>query len=104
MPPAKKYKPSKIEIAGIEFQIIYKTMKDYGELDFEDRKIFISNELKGEALFDTIMHEALHAVLAMSGLSYIIEDAHDELEEAIVRSADNMFFSLFKKSFNEFSG
>ena len=50
------------------------------------------------------MHEALHAVLAMSGLSYIIEDAHDELEEAIVRSADNMFFSLFKKSFNEFSG
>ena len=100
---APKYKPDKITVGGIDFEIVYKTMKDYGELDFEGRKINISNEIKEEFLFDTIMHEALHIVYALAGLSYILEDAHPELEEALVRASDNLFFSVFKEQYKEFS-
>ena len=98
-----KYKPDKITVGGIDFEIVYKTMKDYGELDFEGRKINISNEIKEEFLFDTIMHEAFHAVCAIAGLSYILEESHSELEEALVRASDNMFFPLFKEQYKEFS-
>ena len=97
-----KYRPDKITVGGIDFEIVYKTMKDYGELDFEARKISISNEIKDEFLFDTIMHEVFHAVLAIAGLSYIMEDAHTELEEAIVRASDNLFFPFFKEHYKEF--
>tara|TARA_R110002020_G_scaffold458135_1_gene675397 strand:+ start:401 stop:736 length:336 start_codon:yes stop_codon:yes gene_type:complete len=100
---AMKYRPDKITVGGIDFEIVYKTMKHYGELDFEARKINISNEIKEEFLFDTIMHEAFHAVCAIAGLSYIIEDAHPELEEAIVRASDNLFFPFFKEHYREFS-
>ena len=98
-----KYRPDKITVGGIDFEIVYKTMKDYGELDFEGRKINISNEIKEEFLFDTIMHEALHVVYALGGLSYILEDAHPELEEALVRASANLFFSVFKEQYKEFS-
>ena len=98
-----KYRPDKITVGGIDFEIVYKPMKDYGELDFEARKINISNEIKEEFLFDTIMHEALHVVYALGGLSYILEDAHPELEEALVRASDNLFISVFKEQYKEFS-
>ena len=100
---APKYKPDKITVGGVDFQIVYKTMKDYGILDFEARKILISDEIKEEFLFDTIMHEAFHAVYAIAGLSYILEEGHSELEEALVRASDNLFFPLFKEQYKEFS-
>ena len=30
----KNYKPKEIIVAGTKFDIVYKTMKDFGELDF----------------------------------------------------------------------
>ena len=52
----KNYKPKEIIVAGTKFDIVYKTMKDFGELDFDERKIYVSNKIKGEVLLDTIIH------------------------------------------------
>ena len=40
----KNYKPKEIIVAGTKFDIVYKTMKDFGELDFDERKIYVSNK------------------------------------------------------------
>ena len=34
----KNYKPKEIIVAGTKFDIVYRTMKDFGELDFDERK------------------------------------------------------------------
>ena len=97
-----KYKPDKITVGGIDFEIVYKTMKDYGELDSDAKKIFISNKLKGEFLLDTIIHEGFHAMLSISGLGYILEDIHPELEEALVRAYENIVTPFLKEQYKEF--
>ena len=74
-----------------------KTMKDFGQLDFDERKILVSNKIKGEVLLDTVIHEAVHAMLSFSGLGYILEDVQTELEEALVRAFDNIAMPLIKE-------
>ena len=96
------YKPKELTIAGTKFDIVYKPMKDFGELDFDKRKIYISNKIKGEFLLDTIIHEAVHAMLLFSGLGYILEDVHSGLEEALVRAFDNIAIPLVKGQIKEF--
>jgi len=98
----KKYKPKEITIAGTKFDIVYRTMKDFGELDFDGRKIYISNKIKGEVLLDTVIHEAIHVMLSFSGLGYILEDMHSELEEALVRAFDNIAIPLVKEQIKDF--
>jgi|TARA_R110002020_G_scaffold14068_1_gene50021 hypothetical protein len=96
------YKPKEVIIAGHKFTIVYKTMKDYGELDSDDKKIYISNKIKGEMLLDTIIHEGFHAMLAVSGLGYILEDVQGELEEALVRAYENILTPFIKQQYREF--
>ena len=96
------YKPKEVIIAGHKFTIVYKTMKDYGELDSDDKKIYISNKIKGEMLLDTIIHEGFHAMLAVSGLGYILEDVQGELEEALVRAYENILTPFIKEQYKEF--
>ena len=98
----KNYKPKEIIIAGAKFDIVYRTMKDFGELDFDGRKIYISNKIKEEILLDTIIHEAVHVMLSFSGLGYILGDIHSELEEALVRAFDNIAIPLVKEQIKLF--
>ena len=93
----KNCKPKEIIVAGTKFDIVYKTMKDFGELDFDEKKIYVSNKIKGEVLLDTIIHEAVHVMLSFSGLGYILEDVQTELEEALVRAFDNIAIPLVKE-------
>ena len=44
----KAYKPKEVTIAGHQFTIVYKQMKDYGELDSDGKKIYVSNKIKDE--------------------------------------------------------
>ena len=97
------YKPKEVIIAGHKFTIVYKTMKDYGELDVDNKKIFISNKIKGEMLLDTIIHEGFHAMLALSGLGYILEDVQSELEEALVRAYENILTPFIKEQYKDFN-
>ena len=98
----KNYKPKEIIIAGKKFTIVYKTMKDFGELDFDAKKIYVSNKIKGEVLLDTIIHEAVHVMLSFSGLGYILEDVQTELEEALVRAFDNIAIPIIKEQIKSY--
>ena len=98
----KQYKPKEVTIAGQKFTIVYKQMKDFGELDSDGRKIYISNKIKGEVLLDTIIHEGFHAMLAISGLGYILEDVQGELEEALVRAYENIMTPFLKEQYKQF--
>tara|TARA_R100000353_G_scaffold92356_4_gene67999 strand:+ start:229 stop:537 length:309 start_codon:yes stop_codon:yes gene_type:complete len=98
----KQYKPKEVTIGGQKFTIVYKQMKDFGELDSDGKKIYISNKIKGEVLLDTIIHEGFHAMLAISGLGYILEDVQSELEEALVRAYENIMTPFLKEQYKEF--
>tara|TARA_R110002153_G_scaffold122454_1_gene268374 strand:+ start:6706 stop:7023 length:318 start_codon:yes stop_codon:yes gene_type:complete len=98
----KAYKPKEVTIAGHKFAIVYKKMKDYGELDSDGKKIYVSNKIKDEVLLDTIIHEGFHAMLALSGLGYILEDVQDELEEALVRAYESIMGPFLKEQYKEF--
>jgi hypothetical protein len=98
----KKYSPraKKIIIGGIEFKIVFKEMTDFGEMDFDKKIISIRKGLSENETFDTLMHEANHASLAVSGLCYVLDD--DNVEEAIVRAIDNLLLPVFKKEYKKF--
>ena len=96
------YKPTHIVIAGIQYDIVYKDMKEFGELDSDAKKISISKKIKGEVLLDTLVHEAFHAMLDISGLGYILEDVQPELEEALVRAYDHILTPLVKQLYKDF--
>tara|TARA_Y100000114_G_C11758806_1_gene328363 strand:+ start:1789 stop:2094 length:306 start_codon:yes stop_codon:yes gene_type:complete len=96
------YKPKHIVIAGIKYDIVYKEMKEFGELDSDAKKIAISKKIKGEVLLDTLVHEAFHAMLDISGLGYILEDVQPELEEALVRAYDHILTPLVKELYKDF--
>ena len=96
----KKYSPpTKLNIGGSEFKIVFKEMRDFGEMDFDKKIICIRKGLSDEEIFDTIMHEAHHASLSVSGLSYILDD--ENTEEALVRAVDNLLFPIFKKEYKK---
>ena len=96
------YKPKHIVIAGIKYDIVYKEMKEFGELDSDAKKIAISKKIKGEVLLDTLVHEAFHAMLDISGLGYILEDVQPELEEALVRAYDHILTPIVKELYKDF--
>jgi hypothetical protein len=55
--------------------------------------------LSDEETFDSLVHEANHASLSVSGLTHIIDD--ENIEEAIVRAMDNLLFPVFKKEYKK---
>ena len=73
--------PSTIKVGDIEFKIVLKKMKDYGDMDIDKRMIHIREGLTEEESFDTLMHEVTHAALAISGISNILDD--DNIETPI---------------------
>ena len=100
MPRKKTVIPPRIDVGGIEFKVILSKIKDFGDMDIDTKTIRVRADLKPEEAFDTLMHETVHAALAVSGLTNILDD--DNLEEAIVRMTDYLIFPLYKKQYDEF--
>jgi hypothetical protein len=98
MSTKNEYKPRSIVIGGTKFKILYKKIENFGELHFDERQIFLRKDLKAEELFDTLMHEVVHATLSLSGLTYILDD--EKQEEATVRIIEHFLFPVFKKEYN----
>lgn len=95
-----KYRPTSISLAGVDFQIKYCKIAEYGLYELEGRVIKIRNTLTDEQVFDTLMHECVHAALDMSGIAYLIDD--DQKEEAIVRAIENLLFPVYKQEYEKF--
>ena len=94
------YKPKQVTIAGITFKILYKSMNDYGDFDIDKKLISIRDNLTNQETLETILHESLHACLAVSGLSYLIDS--DETEEALVRCIDHLYIPVIQKQLKAF--
>jgi hypothetical protein len=89
-------KPRQITIGGHKYQIVYKKdLEDFGTLDVDKKIITLRENLKDTERLDTILHEAFHACLALSGLSYLIDD--ENKEEALVRAFDSLLLPVIKR-------
>ena len=93
------YKPKSISIAGVTFKIHYKPINDYGLCDIDKKLITIRDSLSNQETLETILHESLHACLAVSGLSYLINN--EDTEEALYLGGNidkhmktNLFFTM----------
>lgn len=90
------YKPKQITIGGQKYSIVYKrNLEDFGVLDTDKKIITIRDNLKIPELLDTILHEAFHACLEISGLSYLLND--ENKEEALVRAFDGLLLPVIKR-------
>ncbi|MAP55908.1 MAG: hypothetical protein CL605_13495 [Altibacter sp.] len=90
------YKPRQITIGGQKYRIVYKKdLDDFGNLDVDKKIITIRENLNNKDRLDTLLHEAFHACLALSGLSYLIDD--ENKEEALVRAFDSLLLPVIKR-------
>jgi len=90
------YKPRQITIGGQKYKITYqKNLEDFGTLDVDKKIITVRENLSTQERLDTILHEAYHASLALSGLSYLLDD--ENKEEALVRAFDSILLPVIKK-------
>ena len=88
------YKPKSISIAGVPFKIQYKPINDFGLCDIDKRIITIRQTLTNKETLETILHESLHACLALSGLSYLLNN--EDTEEALIRCIDALYIPIVK--------
>ena len=90
------YNPRQITIGGQKYRIVYKKdLEDFGNVDVDKKIITIRGNLSDNEKLDTILHEAFHACLALSGLSYLIND--EDKEEALVRAFDSLLLPVIKR-------
>jgi|TARA_R110002020_G_scaffold47019_1_gene134137 hypothetical protein len=92
--------PSTIKVGGMIFKIIFKEMDDYGCMDFDEKTICIRKGLTPEEQLDTLIHEAHHAALGISGLSNILDC--ENTEEALVRIVDYMVIPIVKEEYKKY--
>lgn len=94
----RKKLPTSVVIGGRRIKVVFKEMKDtWGEYIHDKREIRMSLKLKpadkNKAAWETLVHECVHACLAMAGLDHILEES---TEEAVVRCLEHMFLPLIE--------
>lgn len=89
--------PKKVKILGKLFDINYQSnLKDkedpaealYGEMHGREFVIDINSSYGRKIQEDTLFHEAMHAALAVSGLSHLLDE---KIEEAIISCFEHAF-------------
>jgi hypothetical protein len=92
----RKY-PRSVVIGGQRFSIVIEDLEngDWGQMDFDNRKILISPKClnKSSTLRETLRHEIMHAALSVAGVSFSTKYN----EETIVRALENVFFPAWDK-------
>jgi hypothetical protein len=81
--------PESVNILGKEYRVKFcKMAKDhYGETDTDKKVIRINKDKADQGA--TLTHEVIHAALYESGLTHILHEASEGLEEAIVRAIEH---------------
>ena len=87
-----------LSIGGEKFKVSYEDIEDFGQTHFDKKLIVIRKGLSKEDSKRTLFHEAIHAALFMSGISFTFEGGQ---EEAVVRALDNIFYPAAKKILTE---
>lgn len=94
------YKPKTITIAGVPFNIQYKQINDFGLCDVDKKLITVRDSLSNQETLETILHESLHACLALSGLSYLLNN--EDTEEALIRCIDSLYIPIVKNQLSRY--
>lgn len=94
------YKPKTISIAGVPFKIQYKPINDFGLCDVDKKVITIRDSLNNQETLETLLHESLHACLAVSGLSYLLNN--EDTEEALIRCIDSLYIPIVKSQLSSY--
>lgn len=91
-----KQRPFIVSIAGHRIKVEWADIPDYGMYMHDDKKIVLRQDLIDDstAFVETLRHEMLHAALALSGLSFGMDDTR---EESLVRCIDSIFFPAWEK-------
>jgi len=100
MTDKETYRPKSISIAGVLFKIQYKSINDYGLCDIDKKLITIRESLSNQETLETILHESLHACLAVSGLSYLLNN--EDTEEALIRCIDSLYIPIVKNQLSRY--
>ena len=102
---AQARRPKSVCVLGQDFSIEYKPKvvvgdndECYGLTHVKDFTIQISSteNKTPEQMEATLLHEVIHAVLGVSGLTELIDD---KTEEALVVSLENGLKELYKRNF-----
>jgi hypothetical protein len=77
-------------IGSTKIAVVVADQEDWGTFCGDAKKITISTKALEEGLFlTTLMHEMIHAVFFVSGITWVLEQ---NMEEAVVRAIENMYF------------
>ncbi len=84
-----------IKVLGRDIQVVYMPGCDLNKISstedclgmFKDDKIYIAAHLEGAQKRRVVLHEVVHAILHISGLTNLIEDS---LEEAIADAMESL--------------
>jgi hypothetical protein len=96
-PPSR---PKSLVIAGKRFKILLKEgdeFSDFGGVDCDSSTIYIRKGLSDQDFYDTLLHEALHAIFYISGLHYSHFKGDNDFEEGVVRAIDNLYMPIIKE-------
>ena len=75
-----------INILGQTWSIQYRPIEELGICDNENKTLIINPKQDKTEQESTELHEALHAILCVSGVSSVLTD---EIEEAVVTAIEN---------------
>lgn len=80
--------PNKIMVLGKPITVLRAPLKNaHGEFDRTNFTITLDTDCPAHLIEDTMMHETMHAVLWISGVSQLLSD---QLEEAICFASESM--------------
>lgn len=77
---------------------VYDANSSFGEFDecsSDGLVIWYRPDLASDVLVNTLIHEIVHAILYISGITHVIKDA--DTEEAIVRAMEYMLLPALNK-------
>ena len=79
-----------------KIKVSYKHLENsYGEYDPNKHILYLDQNVKGETLFNTIMHELFHIIIANAGI-----DVNQRGEEPIAQAVGDGYTRIFKQNPN----
>lgn len=90
-------RPESVNILGQVFRIKYvKRLKGGLGETRNDKRVILIKECSEAEMEATLFHEIIHAVLFISGLSFVIDPDQEGAEEAVVRALEHGLMPLIK--------
>ena len=86
--------PKSITLLGKKIKIHYEPMEtNLGLSNFSEMAIYINSKQSIEEAKNTLLHECMHMILYIAGVSFMFDE---NLEEAIVRALEHGLVDIVK--------